>query len=76
MSREQIRELIQEKHGKTVEDRRIIDMYEKHFEERREMKLRLLKEVREEVINEEANGEWSTLVKSSVYVGGSSIISE
>jgi len=51
-------------------------MYEKHFEERREMKLRLLKEVREEVINEEANGEWSTLVKSSVYVGGSSIISE
>jgi len=41
-----------EKYGKKIKDEKIMDLYEKHFEDRREMKLKLLLEVREEVVKE------------------------
>lgn len=53
MSREQIAQMVGEKYGKKIEDKKIMDLYEKHFEERRQMKVKLLLEVREEVVQEE-----------------------
>jgi len=42
--------MVGEKYGKKIEDKKIMDLYEKHFEERRQMKVKLLLEVREEVV--------------------------
>ena len=53
LSREEVKQIVIEKYGKKIKDEKIMDLYEKHFEDRREMKLKLLLEVREEVVKEQ-----------------------
>lgn len=73
-NKEEIRQLVQERFNKKIEDKAVMDMYEKHLDERREMKLKLLKEVRQEIMEEQQQGMGRSTQKGSHM--HSSVLSE